>query len=499
LRETIELGEGDSVAVARRKLEEATIPQVALLIPPSNPLLQSEVKLNLIRRFAEALALDLVLVTGDRATVGRARRAGLRTVSTLPAAQRLHSVRATRALQPALVRGQAERLLPPGRSAAGGRSSLWAEVALILLVTVMLTVMGAGAALILPEAVVTLDPVGEAASVNTELTASTQWAEANDALRQVPARLTDLTVQGEESGQTTGRQTVDDGHATGDVVLANKTTEEVTVPKGTVVSTNDGIPIKFYTLLDAKVPGSYGATVRVPVMAFDPGVQGNVPALTIRVVEGEPSLQVEVLNDQPLQGGTQKRVAIVSEDDMNRLRSSLIQRVQQEAYDKLVTNLQEGEWIPPDSLDIQVIAETFDKQLNEQADMLHLTMTVRVVGLAVDGNAARALLVRLLEAGQTKGLVVNEATLQVQQPVGSAAVSGQTVQFKASASAFLVPAIDPRAVSRGIAGLDTAHARAWLSDHYALRRPPSIELQPSWWPRLPWVAWRIRTQLAGGM
>ena len=504
MREIVELEEGDSIPVVRCKLEQAQSRRVALLVPQGYALLRSEVNLVLVRRLAQALALDLVLVTSDRRVARLARMVGLRTAASVPAAHRVRRSRAIAA--PSYPSGHATHL--PALSSPSYEKSFVAPkllgrfgapaLALVLGIGVVLIALVA-AALVLPTATVSLDPIGEGASIEGEVVASTQVQQVDYEGGKIPARRAVIEAASEEIGQTTGRQTVADGHATGEVVLANKTTEEVVIPKGTVVRTNDGIPIKFYTLLDAKVPGSFGATVRVPVMAFEPGPEGNVPALTVRVVEGEPSFQVDVLNDQPMQGGTEKSVAVVTASDCDRLRASLMQRLQQEAYNKLVGDLKPGDWIPPESLDVAVVEEAFDKKVDEQAEALHLRMKVRVSGLAVDGQAVRDLLVRRLEAREGKGLVVNEATLRVEQPVGDALVEGETVRFKATASALLVPMIDLREVSRRIAGQSPQHALLLLTNEYALRQPPKMRIQPDWWPRLPWLPWRIHTQLVGGL
>ena len=505
MRETIELQEGDSISVVRDRLEQAESRQVALIVPRGLMLLRSEINLTLVRRFAEALALDLVLVTEDRAVARQARLVGIRTVANVPAAWRVRAQKAApipHQVAP-LDRPAATRdvfLKPdsyrPTRFDKRTGPVLWARWSLIVGAVVVL-VAGSfiAAAVALPSATVSLDLVGEKVTTESEIVASIDLREVDYEQRRVPARRAQIEVVGEETGQTTAKETQPDKHATGEVVFANKTTDEVIVPKGTVVRTSDGLPVKFYTLLDTRVPGSFGATARVPIMAFEPGPVGNVQALTIRVVEGEPSYKVEVLNDKATQGGSEKRVGIVSPADCDRLRASMMQRLQQEAYSRLVAGLVSGEWIPPDSVDVVIVQETFDKKVGEQAEMLRLTMKVRVSGLAVDGQAARALLSRLMDTRRTAGLVLSDATLEVQQPVGRATVSGQTVRFKAAGSALLVPALDVAEVSKRLAGQDRQEALRWLEGLCAQRKPPIVAVQPTWWPRLPWLASRIRVEL----
>ena len=506
MREIIWLEEGDDASIVRYKLEHARSRRVALVIPPGSTLLQSEVGLILVRRFADALALDLVLVARDRAAVELARRVGLRTVASEGAAQRVRG----RGPKDMLTRLQevvpaaATRLptLPIRRQTERGlRGLLGLQLGHIILLTMgcAVTFLSLAALMVLvPRATIVLDPKGSRETAHAELVARTDVERADSERGWVPARIVEIEAVGEEDGQTTGKQSIPDQHATGEVVFANKTMESATVPKGTVVRTNDGEPVRFYTLLDVDVPGSYGATARVPVMAFEPGPAGNVAALTIRVVEGEAAYKVDVLNDQPTRGGADKRVSIVSSEDHDRLRALLMQRLQQKAYGLLVQKLDPGEWIPPDTIEVAIAEEVFDQKVGEPAEALRLTMKVRVGGVAVQGQATRELMIRRLES-HGKGLVVNDATLQVEQPVGKALVEGQVVRFRARASAQLVRAIDLQTVSARLAGWDQRSALEWLSaeSEYDLRQPPEIRIEPDWWPRLPWLPSRIKVQLSG--
>ncbi len=504
MRETIQLEEGDSVAVVRYKLEQLPSRRAALVAPPGCRLLASRVDLILIGRLAEELGLDLVLVTGDRAGAELARSVGLRTVASADDARSALVRRTPRPTARLLAEafsaratGLAERASRRGLQLPAALGSRPQPMAVFSMASAAVLVLLAVLAL-LPSATVSLDPIGQRASAETELTASVGVERADPEQKVVPARQAQIEIVGEESGQATGKESLPDQHASGEVVFANKTTDQVVVPKGTVVRTNDGMPVKFYTLLDATLAGSYGATARVPVMAFEPGPAGNVEALTIRVVEGEPSYKVDVLNDKAVQGGNDKRVSIVSSQDYDRLRASLMQRLQQEAYDTLVKQLNTGEWIPPDSLEVAIAEETFDKRVDEPAETLRLTMKVQVTGVAVDGAAVRDLMARLLEASG-EGLVVNSATLQVAQPVGTATVDGQTIRFRGRAEAMLVPAIDLRTVSAQLAGQTLQNARQRLAAQYSLRQPPEVHIRPGWWPWLPWVRSRIRVQLGGGL
>jgi hypothetical protein len=468
-------------------------------------MLQSQVDMALLRRVADDLGLDLVLVAeGDTADL--ARLMGLRVAPSEERAQRVRSQRRWGVFTPP-TEATPDILLPsyelPQTIAGGeraGRPRHWRrQIAALAGAYGLALLLLLGLALLVPSATIVLDPEGSRVSAEAEVMASVDVGQVDYEHGWVPARLVEIEAADEEEGQATGRLSIPDQHAQGEVVFANKSVERVVVPKGTVVRTDDGVLTRFYTLLDVEVPGTFGATARVPILAFEPGPRGNVDALTIRVVEGDASYYVEVLNDQPTHGGGHTRVSIVSRADYDRLRANLVQRLQGEAYDLLVQELEPGEWVPPDTIEVAIVEEVFDKLLDEPADTLRLTMKVRVTGVAVQGQATKELMARQLEIRDGEGRMVNEATLRVEQPVGMTEVDGQLVRFKARASAMLVRPIDQRAMSMHLAGQDLQSVTARLSGVYALQHPPEIRIWPSWWPRLPWLPWRIRIEFRGGL
>lgn len=504
MRETIRLGEQDSITVARSMLAAATIHRVALVVPAGCRALRNPVSMTLIRRQAEALGLDLVLVAGDGRLADLARQAGLRVASSEARAQRM---RGTRAQAPALPRagaGAARQFGGPptramGRGAVAGADSRWpSRLAALGVACAVVLLCALGLALTLPSATVVLDPIGMQASTELEVVASASAPQGELASGWVPTRLIEIELAGTEQTQATGRLGVADQRATGEVVFANKSTDPVTITKGTVVRTTDGEPVRFYTLLDVALPAAYGAVARVPIMAFEPGPAGNVEALTIRAIDGEMGFRAEVLNDEPTRDGSDKRVGIVTSEDCDRLRASLLERMQRDAYSALVGELEPQEWVPPDSLDLTIVEEAFDAKPQEPADTLTLTMTVRVAGLAVEGQATRGLIARHLEAQQGGGREVNDATLHVEQPLGRVDVDGQVIRFRARGGAVLVEPIDRRAVGIHLAGQPLHAATEWLASTFDLRDAPEVHMSPTWWPRMPWLSGRIRVELSGG-
>jgi hypothetical protein len=281
------------------------------------------------------------------------------------------------------------------------------------------------------------------------------------------------------------------------VVLANKTTIPVTITQGSIVRTSFGESVRFYTIADTWVPGELYSTARVGIIAAEPGPAGNVAPLTINVIEGEHSAQVDVLNDARTTGGTVRRVSTVDGVDKVDLRARLYRRIQQEAYQELTSSLSPDEFVPPESLVITVLDEIFDHKIDDVTDQLGLTMQVEVSGLAVNGGEGQQLLLALLQQRLRPGyeLVPDSAAFE-RGPVISA--SPEQAQFTMSARAAAAPAIDEQAVAGAIAGQTAETATRMLMEQFELRSEPVIELRGSILQRLPWWAQRISVRVTTG-
>jgi hypothetical protein len=327
-----------------------------------------------------------------------------------------------------------------------------------------------------------------------EMSAVAGLSEINYSAGEIPADTVSVEREGFDTIATTNKRDVPDGYAEGTVVFANKTTIPVTITRGTVVRTSFGENVRFYTVADVWLPGELHATVRVGILAAEAGPGGNVPALTINVVEGEYAAQVDMLNDSRTNGGTVRRISAVDGVDKVNLRAKLSKRLQEEAYSELTSGLQPGDFIPPDSLIISILDEEFDRKVDEITDELGLKMTVRASGLAVRGEAARELVLTLLQQRMKPGyrLLENSASFQRGDLISA---TPEKAQFSMSVQAAIAPAVRADEISSSIAGKTVQAATEYLTGRLQLASEPHIELTGSLLGRLPLWAARIQVQV----
>lgn len=467
--------------------------QVWLVAPFDMTAFASLVNLKLLRRAAEAAAVDLRLVCLHSQVRTLAREVGIPAYWSLPfglssAGRRSSSIPLTARTVPVssrITRRFRRRPKVQGVSAA---------LLTLFVVVLVLGLLGFSAALFVPGATITLRPVTTPAQVRFQVTADVRYHTADFERMAIPARSVEVVIDGRGDTPATGRLDVMEGRAGGEVVFTNKTSDAVKIPKGTVVRSGVGTPVRFYTLDEIELPAQQYGAARVGVMAMDAGPVGNVGALTINVIEGSLATQCDVLNDQSTQGGNVKRMATVAYGDFDRLRNDLISKLQQQAFDQLLAGLSEGEFIPPATVEVEVMDQTTDQIVDQQADKLAMTMKLLVRGLVVDGGALKQIATRYLETQTTQDAVIIPSSLKA-EPSGEMRMEGKTLTFGVLATGQLGQRIDTERVKTLVRGISAQEASTLLGERLRLTVPAEVVLQPDWWPYLPWMAQRVQVKV----
>jgi len=456
---------------------------------------QRVINLRRLARIAEAMAVDLRLVSRHSVTRALAREAGLRVHLFLPPRlwghPALRSPRSPRAQQMEADLGWWYRRRGKSLNLMGFFLSL-------LGVALLVGVMGLSLVIFLPKATLVLEPVAHPVEGSLRVHANILYRDIDYGKAIIPARMVQVIIEGYGDTPTTGSKEVPDGRATGEVVFANRTNEAVTIPKGTIVRTTSGVTVRFYTVADVELPPRLYSFARVPIIAMEPGLEGNVKAFTINMVEGEFASKVEVLNDAPTRGGSTKRMALVDQEDFDRLRDELIAKLQRQAYEQLIQELAEGEFVPPESLDVQVMSQEYHQVLDQESEILSMDMKIVARGIAVDGQALRKLAARFLEEKAGGDLAIIQDSLVV-TPSEEVQVAGREVVFDVAAQGLVAQVIDTDRIGKAIRGQEVPAALAWIQEHIELRRAPDLTLSPEWWGRIPLLPRRVEIVVSSGV
>lgn len=518
-----------SVETARRLMAQSTDPQVALELPAKWAGLANVAQMRLLQRQAHIQQLDVALITRSGEThraaaqVGipafysqadldrrpnwyvRPAKSGAPMIDPQDPAQGLPDPPAWRlsskgegvvnqAARPSLHRSRRRRI----RAEESYRkpTPAWFPLAGYALTGLLFAIMlGLFALTVIPAATVTLTPGQQELSVDVTLSANPYLDFPDATLGQTGARVVESRIEATGSLPTSGSEQVAVGGAQGIVTFSNKGRNAVRIPAGTTVRTGTGTPVSFVTKQDVEVPGQVGGRVDVLVEAVDLGAAGNVQAGTINTVGGSLDAQVAVSNASPTYSGSSQLTKVVKQIDKDTLLDQLYTQVQQDAYAALAATLEPGEWLSPDSVTTQIVADIYDAFNDEPAEVVNLDLRVSVQGVAIsDADATEAARTQLQQSVPKGGKLV--ASSVAFSRLGEADTAGSVVNFIMRATGNYVIPIDPDEVRSAIAGKSPEEAARILQERWSLAAAPDIFRDPQWRNAMPAIPGRIQVRVA---
>lgn len=485
----IHLEKDDDISVVREKLERAQTDKVLLLVPHGSPAFKSPLDFRLLRRQAERLALEVALVSNNAQVRDLAAKEGVRIYGSIwrgKLAPRWSLRRRRSTNQPQKRKIPLWRRMRSPNRKGSGCGEQFAAIMLIVLTGAAIYGLIFG---IVPTATITLTPATQSIRTEMQITASRDVEEVDFQTGRIPIKL--IQVQVEDNGQvpTTGKRDAPDSLATGRVVFINQVSEPVTVLTDTIVSTSLGTVVRFRTTESIDLAPAIGATGMVPIEALEPGTGGNVGINLINTVEGTASLQVRVTNPDPTVGGGFRQVGAVTAADKTRLRSLLLQQLQQRALADIQKDLDEEEIVVPETVRIDaILTEDYDQFVGQPAEFLGLKMRILVSALVYDESHVRAQVFRDLGNASPAGFSLINGTQSLENVnMDDFLAEEQTILLTASATATTVAIINHSAVQKAVQGQEVELARLALSQTLPLAAPPDIKLGPDWMKELGWL------------
>lgn len=503
MEQIIYLEPNEDILSVRDRVDTAEAKRVLLVIPPYSDVLTRLVDLQVVQRRAAQVGIDVALVTEDGLLRSQARELGLPVFETIEAGKRRKRWRRTHDEQEPLKRRNTQEAWQAARSlgpAQAHRIRLRTPrlIFAILVFLAALVVLAMGALLAIPSAQIVLIPRNQPVVVNLNAVVDPNINVVDHARSRIPATYVSIELEGNAQVATSGKKDVPSARASGKVVFVNQLTTPVRIPKGTALRTSAFVTaIRFVTVADVEVPGGFGAQVEAPIEAVEVGPVGNVAANLINEVEGVAALAVRASNPQPTGGGGSRQVPSVTQADRDRLRAALIKQLAQRALEQLDAKLGEQEYILPESLAVaEVLDETFDRFVTEEAPSLGLQMRVRVAALKVGMQDANALVFAAMAAQVPAGyeMIPNGLLFQRLETIVPADRRGNLTMVMRG-TGYAVARLDMGAVRKAAAGKTVGAARSYLLESLPLQDDPKITLWPEWMSRLPSLAFRISIEV----
>ncbi|MDQ3043715.1 MAG: baseplate J/gp47 family protein [Chloroflexota bacterium] len=515
---TLVISDDDTLPHVLGRLRDTSDRTLILAIPDGSSLLLTASEFRALKDTVERRQLALTLGTDDPLRVQLAGMFGLPTnnaqvaitpdpmprarVGTTPAP--VSSVPRRRPLvsaaEPLVIESPRRRSISLRHLDGRGRILTALAIGLALLA------IGAGIWALLPRATVTLELKRQPLSgeVRYQVVAPGSAAPVAEGVAFViTGEMLSEELTLEASIPTTGGRGEPDQTATGAVRFANPTAEEITLDQGTVLPTDSDIT---YTLTEeVTVPardadedraGAAGGTVR----ADRPGTAGNIDQ---GMLSGQLESGVYFSNREgPIEGGTDKRIGIVAEEDVSALRAKVLETLESRSVDAFGDEVGPDLAIVPPTLNTGEPTLRFDAVAGDAATELSVTANIPATVLSYEPMVARSqaritLTPRLSEAAPT-GFTLDPTTLSLSQPVEVAGASSSAVyllQAEADARAVLSET-ERDNLAAALAGADPAEAEGLLRAVPAIGNF-SISYEPGIWPDgMPDSANRITLDLA---
>lgn len=451
----------DDVRSILAKMERVTGGTVGVIVPAGRATLNSAVSLRLIRRQAEALGLELGLVTPDLVLQNQSRAEGIRVYRSPAAYERAIRRRNTSAGSP----------VPLDSSGSGPTWATFAAVAVLLLVIVA-AVLAA-----VPEMIVVVSPRTTVLSETVQVVADPAQSSIDVERQRIPARSVLLSVDAVDQAAPGEGEPAGDGKARGLVTFTNRTQDLLDIPAGTILATVTGA--RFMTEQSAVLPAGIGQTTKAPVVAEVPGDQGNVPRLRITGIQGILDAKVYVQNEEPTAGGGIPGSHIVTAVDRDRLLKRVSDKARSEAEAQIRKSLGQGELLVGQSLQFTPLETTFDGEVGQDVATLGVHLHAQMTGLVVNSGDLDRVGLQAWDPLAPPGFEVVPGSIKASAPE-VISVAGRTTLIRLRLEATSRAQIDTGQMERLARWRSAAEASLVLSRAYDLSRPPEVRFTPTW-------------------
>jgi hypothetical protein len=343
---------------------------------------------------------------------------------------------------------------------------------------------------VLPSSSVLISPRVQGIPVDVEIRIDPDAGSVDLRQRIIPALVTEVVVEESLTKPTTGRRREPSSFAEGLVTIRNRTEKALDLPMGSRVTSSDGVG--FLTKAPVLVPATLKVGgINIPgeaivgVTAEFPGLSGNAPQLTITEVAGPMGSKLEAFNPQPLRGGSEREVSLVTQRDLDELSSILRERLQSAAIERLRRQRETDQALVVWSAaagNPQVLKESFSASLDDRADKVTLTMAIRAQGTMFSVADAETVIQELIKSDPNhRGVDVDSIDIRSQK-VSAENQGRMDLQFAAVGK--VIDEIDVGQVRNLVSGhmlsegMSALRALPGVKDVEVMHDPPGTENFP---------------------
>ncbi len=503
----IHLEPHDDIISTRDKMGWGKTRRILLVWPTRGRILTRKLDLQLLLRQAQTAGEQLALVTYDPDVLFNASQLGIPVFESTRQAQdtRWRNPRRRRSWRlktdkkkTRSISGEDEEPLDEPVSLRDTRPQTTApamhSAARLTIFTIGVLAFLSIASVLIPSAEIALTPQVKTQEMTINVTASST-ADQVYITGLVPIHSVNVIVEGQDRLETTGTILIPERPARGEVRFTNLTNHSVTIPAGTIVST-PGSELRFATDRAGSVPAGPGENLTLPVTALQPGSGSKLAAGRITAIESPLGVSLTVTNPSPTVDGSDLPSPAPSESDRLQLTAQLESDLQHSAISEIEESLaQEDLLLSSIPTLVQTLEKNFKPANFQPASLLSLNLQLEFKSQVTSGDDINSLAASILNANLPSGYTPIPNTMEIEHLTSP--TSDETSNFNWSFTARQKIKAQPSEIQAAqlALGITPSEAGERLYNDLPLATQPEIFLRPSWWPRLPFIPFRVSVDI----
>lgn len=469
-------------------------PRVLLEWPEDEKILRNRLDLILLERYCSANGSQLALLTRDRKVIHQAEDAGIPVFQSRSEAQiqpwgkSFREFKRQEIIQQSLQPREMTRL-DKDHTVVKKRLPTWTNILVFTLAVAGVLAIGAT---LLPSATIRLPSEIQFREISIPIRAiSDQNTVQISGI--IPSQDLLLTIEGQSSTPASGTLEIPSEYATGEVVFSNLSDQSIFIPANTVLGTENDGPL-YITVEAGRTPDGTGSETVLPVQALKPGDQGNLASNMITRINHEVGADLSVINPDPTSGGTNISVPAPTESDHDSSITDLVTSLTGLAQEEALGILQPGDVLISKKPEVVKILETTaDPELGSAGNDLILSSSIQFRIMYASADDLEKLAEQTINALYTDGAFNPDLdTIKVTQIADPVEGPDQVARWKMQVTWNEYRVFDQEEVIRNVLGSKPAEAGELLQETLGLSDMPDIEINPSWWFRIPALPFRIR-------
>lgn len=335
---------------------------------------------------------------------------------------------------------------------------------------------------------------------DTEVTADPAIKVVDEANKKIPGQVVSTQVTGTLKGSATGKKQIGDS-AKGQVTVFNATSQLVTLPAGTVFSTDSGLKFSLDSNLQIASKSASAAdpptkSSAASATAKDIGPDSNITSATELKVGNYGKAEVIAKAEGNFAGGTSKEAVVVTDTDQKKLLATLADTLRKQAQGELQIKVPDKK-ILAEALSEEISKKSYSKNINDAASELSLTLTIKYTGTAYSDADLKTIVGKLINTEVPDNFELDLAETETQADVSKLEKDGRLI-FLARFKAKLMPKIDTEKIRQQIKG-KTVDQAADILRTYENVLGSDIKISPSLpkpLNRLPFLSQNIKISVS---